>query len=448
MSTPIQLSRIAEMRSWPWLTAALLAVVCTQVARAAEAEPPADYGKAATGDWGGPRARLAGQGVALSTGYVSEAARNQRGGSDQKTRYSDQWSFGTQLDLDKLLGARHGSFELMITHRSGHNLGDDAALGTLQGVQEVYGRGQTWRLTRLSYRQTWFDGGLDLKLGRLPVGDDFAAFPCNFQNLTFCGSQPGNVRGELWYSYPVSQWAARAVATLAADVSVQLGVYQANPRYIDDDYAHHGGLYPNNPSGTTGALIPLEFAWKPTWRELPGSYKIGAWYDTSSADDVLLDTHRRPIATSGGSPLQRNSRRGVYLNFQQQIFGSEKGRGASAFLNVTQSDKATAASMDRQIAAGLTWRGLLQARPGDTVGLAVGSNHVNRRVAEGLAIRNARDGGGRPLPGSEYVVELFYAWTPLPFISLQPNLQVVRHPGGIDTNEAVVVIGLRTSVDF
>ena len=52
------------------------------------------------------------------------------------------------------------------------------------------------------------------------------------------------------------------------------------------------------------------------------------------------------------------------------------------------------------------------------------------------------------MPGSESVGELFYAWVPRPFITVQPNLQFVRHPGGVSTNESVVVVGLRCSVDF
>ncbi len=417
-------------------------------ANAADGEAPQGFASSLTGDWGGQRTRLFERGVGLTLGYVSEAATNTRGGSDEKARYTDQWSFGTKLDLQKLLGFDHAAVELMVTDRNGRNLGDDAALNTLQGVQEVYGRGQTWRLTRLSYRQSWLDGAVDLKLGRLPVGDDFAAFPCDFQNLTFCGSQPGNVRGELWYSYPVSQWGARVKVALGAETTVQLGVYQVNPRYIDDRFAHHQGLYPNNPSGTTGALIPIEFDWKPKPGGLPGSYKVGAWHDTSNANDVFLDTSHQPIALTGGAPLRRNSRGGVYLNFLQQVSGRDKGSGASVFLNITQSDRATAASMDRQIALGVTYKGPFDGRHGDTIGFALGSNHVNGRIADNVRLGNDRTGGARAVPGSESVCELFYAWVPRPFFSLQPNLQYVRHPGGVSSSTAVVVIGLRSSVDF
>ena len=432
-----------------WLQRGLVSAAICGAAAASAQEPAPDFAnKTLTGDWGGLRTRLAARGVDLSLGYVSETATNPRGGSGEKVRYSDQWSFGTKIDLGKLAGQDNASFELLVTDRDGRNLSDDAKLQTLQQVQEVYGRGQTWRLTRLSLRQTWLNGAVDLKLGRLPVSDDFASFPCNFQNLTFCGSQPGNVRGDLWYSYPVSQWGTRLLVALNPEMSVQLGLYQVNPTYVDDHYAHHGGLWPNNPSGTTGALLPLEFAWKPKTGGLPGSYKVGAWYDTSHADDVALDASRQPIALTGGTPLRRHSRRGVYLNAQQQISGQENGSGASVFFNVTQSDLATATSMDRQISTGVTWKGLFDGRPDDTLGVALGSNHVNSRVADRIRLSDALRGTSQPVPSSEGVGEVFYSWVPRPWISVQPNVQYVRHPGGIGSNASILVLGLRSSIDF
>jgi carbohydrate-selective porin OprB len=70
-------------------------------------------------------------------------------------------------------------------------LSDDARLGTLQQVQEVFGRGQTLRLTQFWYDQKFIDGAIDWKIGRITFGEDFAAFSCDFQNLTLCGAQPG-----------------------------------------------------------------------------------------------------------------------------------------------------------------------------------------------------------------------------------------------------------------
>ena len=57
-----------------------------------------------------------------------------------------------------------------MTYRRGKDLGAAANLGVLQQVQEVYGRGQTWRLTQFWYQQSFANGHADLKLGRLTQG--------------------------------------------------------------------------------------------------------------------------------------------------------------------------------------------------------------------------------------------------------------------------------------
>ena len=104
------------------------------------------------GDWGGSRTQLENDGVKFDVNYTMESASNLGGGADTNTsmRYSDQWAFGANLDLEKLLGWQDTQFQATITNRDGRNISEqvgDRRAGMLSSVQEVYGRGQTWRLT-------------------------------------------------------------------------------------------------------------------------------------------------------------------------------------------------------------------------------------------------------------------------------------------------------------
>src|SRR5699024_10489476 len=174
-------------------------------------------------------------------------------------------------------------------------------------------------LTILALGQTFADGRLDWRIGRLPVGVDFHGFSCSFQNLTFCGAQPGNIVGDYWVNWPTSQWATRLKLNTSEHTHVQIGVYQVNPNYVDDRYARRNGWKPDFPDGTTGALIPLEFAWQPLLNGRPGSYKAGVWYSTADGDDLYWDIDHQPIALTGKPPLQHDQRYGGYLSLQQQI---------------------------------------------------------------------------------------------------------------------------------
>src|SRR5262249_53637466 len=232
-------------------------------------------------DWNDLRGMLREQGIDFHIGYVSETATNVKGGDKELWRYTDQWTFATKLDLQKLFGLKHAQFNMVITDRNGRNLSDDAHLGNLQQVQELYGRGQTWRFTEFWYGQQFFDGKLDWKVGKFPEGDDFAAFSCEFLNLTFCGSQPGNVVGSYWYNWPVSQFATGVKVNFKGLGYVQLGAYEVNPGYLQTRYALDLG----SPPGATGVLVPLEVAWLPDFGGLAGSYKFGGWYNSSAAAD-------------------------------------------------------------------------------------------------------------------------------------------------------------------
>lgn len=222
------------------------------------------------GDWGGLRTRLADQGVTFNLGYGSEVAHNFSGGTDHLTRYTDQWVMGTTLDLNKLWGWKGGTFQATVTDRNGRNLGSDANIGNNMLIQEVYGRGQTWHLTQFWLNQKLLDDRLEIKAGRVTVGEDFFSFSCDFQNLTFCGSQPGNLVGSYWVNWPTSQWGTRIKYHTSQETYAQIGVYQVNPNYVNDSWASHNGWKLNNPSGTTGALIPLEFGWLPNLGGRPG----------------------------------------------------------------------------------------------------------------------------------------------------------------------------------
>jgi porin len=400
------------------------------------------------GDWGGQRKQLADQGVVFNFGYVSETAHNFSGGTRHLTRYTDQWVFGTTLDLEKRWGWRGGTFQFTMTDRNGRNLGADANIGNNMLIQEVYGRGQTWHLTQLWLNQKLLDERLELKFGRMTVGEDSASFSCDFQNLSFCGAQPGNLVGNYWANWPTSQWAARIKYHTSKDTWVQLAAYQVNPKYVDDSWARHNGWKPNNPSGTTGALIPLEAGWQPDWRGLPGSYKAGAWYNTSDGNDLYLDVNRNPRGITGLDPLQRSGQFGGYLNFQQQVTGSASGRGATVFLNFTQADRDTA-RLDRQLSLGVQYKGPFADRGQDSVGLALGATHNNRRFADFVRQNNVRTGQDAVAGSSyEYVSELYYAWAPVPSVSLRPNLQYIVHPGGTTRNSNAFVIGLKAILAF
>lgn len=426
--------------------AALLAIGVAAAPVAASADGPPPFDDTLFGDWGGLRTRLLDDGINFSVGYVSETASNVQGGSKTGVRYTDQYTFGSTFDLQKLLGLNNASFQITITDRNGRNLSSDEHLDSLQQVQEVFGRGQTWRITQFWYDQTYFNNALDVKLGRLTVGEDSATFSCQFMNLTFCGAPPGNLVGSYWFNWPVSQWGGRVKVNAPAFGYFQIAAYEVNPSYLSRTYAFNLG----DPPGATGALIPAEIAWLPTFgpAKLPGSYKLGAWYNTSRTADPVDNAQGQLLAIAGGQPLEHNGAYGTYLLLQQKLMnGPTPNQGLSAFLNVTTADRRTA-TIDNQIASGIFYDAPFALRPADQLGIAIGRSHVNGRVAAAEEAENAAALGPVGVQYSEYVGEIYYHFHVIDGLALQPNIQYVHQPGGIAKNTDDIILGLKVSISL
>ncbi|USI75027.1 carbohydrate porin [Sphingomonas morindae] len=392
------------------------------------------------GDWRGIRTWLGDRGVDVTARYGSESGYNVAGGDRKVWRETGQFDVSAKVDLEKAIGLNGGAFQTVLTYRRGYNLDNSAGLPVLQQVQEVYGRGQTLRLTQFWYEQSLADGLFDIKLGRTSPGEDFAAFSCHFMNLSFCGAQPGNLIGDLWQNWPIGQWGAR-LRVEHGDVYGQIGVYEINPRNLNKTFTigHFGGA--------TGVLVPVEIGMVSATRGrgLVGSYKIGAWYSNVKADDVWLDINHNPRLVTGLEPLQRNARYGLWVNLQRQLTGEAKDgkstKGLTVFLNITQADRRTAVT-DNQIAIGLFHKGLLPRVPGDVIGFAVARTNVNGKVARAELLAAP----GQEPQDAEYASELYYAVHPYQWLELRPNFQYIVNPGGYHHMHDVGVLGMKAAI--
>ncbi|HKS14473.1 MAG TPA: carbohydrate porin [Pseudomonas sp.] len=409
------------------------------------------------GDWGGTRSELLRQGYDFTLGYTGEMGSNLHGGfdHDRTARYSDQFTFGSHLDLEKILGWQDAEFQLTVTERHGANISNDRIndprVGGFTSAQEVWGRGQTWRLTQLWVKQKYFDGALDVKFGRFGEGEDFNSFPCDFQNLAFCGSQVGNWVGGIWYNWPVSQWALRVRYNLNEDLYAQVGVYEQNPSNLET-----GNGFKLSTSGTQGALMPIELVWTPRVNGLKGEYRAGYYYSNADAQDVYKDSNGQPAALSGQAYRSSSSKHGFWLGAQQQVTSqaSDASRGLSVFANATMHDKKTNA-IDNYVQAGLVYKGLFDARVKDDIGFALARVHVNPAYRKNARLANQASNladydnpAFLPVQDTEYSAELYYGIHLADWLTVRPNLQYIRHPGGVSQVDDALIGGLKIQSSF
>ncbi|WP_139669540.1 carbohydrate porin [Pseudomonas sp. F16(2018)] len=409
------------------------------------------------GDWGGTRSELLERGYDFTLGYTGEMGSNLHGGysHDHAVRYSDQFTFGVNMDLQKILGWHDTEVQLTVTERHGNNISNDRIndprVGGFTSAQEVWGRGQTWRLTQMWIKQKYFDGALDVKFGRFGEGEDFNSFPCDFQNLAFCGSQVGNWVGGIWYNWPVSQWALRVRYNLNDALYAQVGVFEQNPSNLES-----GNGFKLSGSGTQGAVMPIELVWSPRVNGLKGEYRAGYYYSNAKAQDVLKDSNGTPAAISGAAYRSSSSKHGLWLGAQQQVtaLASDQSRGLSLFANATVHDKKTNA-IDNYVQAGVVYKGPFDARAKDDIGFALARVHVNpgyrknaRLINQANSLDNYDNPGFLPVQDTEYSAELYYGIHLADWLTVRPNLQYIRHPGGVSRVDDALIGGLKIQSSF
>ncbi|MCG8293453.1 carbohydrate porin [Pseudomonas entomophila] len=409
------------------------------------------------GDWGGTRSELLEKGYDFTLGYTGEMGSNLHGGysHDRAARYSDQFTFGVNMDLQKILGWQDTEFQLTVTERHGDNISNDRIndprVGGFTSAQEVWGRGETWRLTQMWIKQKYFDGALDVKFGRFGEGEDFNSFPCDFQNLAFCGSQVGNWVGGIWYNWPVSQWALRVRYNLNDELYAQVGVYEQNPSNLESNNG-----FKLSGSGTQGAVMPVELVWSPRLNGLKGEYRAGYYYSNAKAQDVLKDSNGTPAAISGAAYRSSSSKHGLWLGAQQQVtsLATDQSRGLSLFANATVHDKKTNA-IDNYVQAGVVYKGPFDARAKDDIGFALARVHVNPGYRKNARLINQANGlddydspGFLPVQDTEYSAELYYGIHLADWLTVRPNLQYIRHPGGVSHVDDALIGGLKIQSTF
>ncbi|AUG09579.1 carbohydrate porin [Pseudomonas sp. S09G 359] len=409
-----------------------------------------------TGDWGGERTKLIEQGIDIKADYVGEMGANLHGGyNDDKTgRYSDQFGLGVALDLQKLWGWDNTQAKIQLTNRNGQNISNDRIgdprAGTLSSSMEVYGRGHMVRLTQFWIQHQMFDNKLDVKLGYFGEGEDFNTFPCDFQNLSFCGSQVGNYVNT-WYNWPVSQAAIRVKYNITPELYAQIGAYNQNPSQLE-----HGNGFKLSGSGTKGTVIPVELVWSPKVNSLPGEYRVGYYKSAADAADVREDVNGNDAATTRADYRTRSSKKGYWFVAQQQLtsHNGDSSRGLNIAANATFHDKETNL-VDNYQSLMLVYKGPFDARPKDDIGIGVARLHVNDDVKKNAELLNASNGVNdydnplyTPIRETEYNVELNYGIKVTNWLTVRPNLQYVVQPGGVDKVDNAFVAGLKIQSTF
>lgn len=405
------------------------------------------------GDWDGKRSQLEQEGYKFTASIMNQSAYGLDGGykDDNDFETTSQLTLGSNFDLAKIAGWQDTTANVIITKREGRSLTNesikDPRASQLGNTQEVFGRGEIWRLTQAWVKKGFADNTVQFKIGRMGMSDDFNGSQCEFQNLLLCGGQLGKSIGAIWYNWPVSMWAANVKYQFAPEWNLGVGVYEVN--YDNIKTASNRDGFNLDMNNVEGAIIPVELAWKPKlamFNGLPGEYKLGALYSTAEANDV------------GVAGKVHDSKHSFWINTQQQLTqkGSDPKRGLYVSFHGVLNDKETTMVQSTQQIS-MWYKGPFDSRPNDTVGFGLANYMVNDRVVDRQIATNESRGYTEydafasnyvPVQRDELNVELNYTYHWSPAVMLRPNLQYIYQPAGVKEVDDAWVAGLTMRVNF
>jgi porin len=426
------------------------------------------------GDMFGLRTALGTLGISLGLQDTTEVFANATGGSKQGSSGDGLATLTLGLDAQKAFGWQGGTANASVLWIYGANF-SAFYLDNLQTVSGILAE-PTVRLWELWYQQALLGGAMDVKVGQQSLDQEFMLSQGSSLFLNTMMGWPMLPSADLYAggpAYPLSSLGLRLRARPSGAVTLLGGVFDDNPpggAFDDDSQLRGAERYGAAFNLTTGALLIAEAQYAinqpaegqldsgATSRGLPGTYKLGAWFDTAKFPDQRFDSAGLSLAdpASGGVPRYHWHNDSIYAVADQTVWMSADGAQAIDLFARPMVAPAAQNLIDFSINGGATLKAPLPGRDNDTFGIGFGVANVSAR-ASGLDRDTAFFSGAYlPVRGAETFAEVTYQLQIAPWWQVQPDFQYVWMPGGGIANPATpgtrigneAVFGLRTNVTF
>src|ERR1700758_1876019 len=388
------------------------------------------------GDWGGLRSKLEESGITPRWFLITDVAGNPSGGRDQGATQASSTELSLFFDLNRIAGVKGGSVFISMSQRWGNRLSTQY-VGNVFPEQQIYGF-ETFRVIDVSYQQQLLNDRVELRVGRFATTDDFLDSPYDYGFLSnaFCGSPFGILLDSPGVMAYTGTWAALGKVRPTRRSHVMAAIYNGDPA-MRLNKNHGVDLSFDGPLFAMGE-VGYQFNGLPGDSARLGNYKFGGWYDHATLTDFESGAKKR------GSW-------GYYGLFDQVVlpFGAPgSNRGFGVFGSVTVAPDSHVQQLPLYFTAGVSARGLSDARPRDAIsfGVATGyfSDALKRAQRDGHFL--SPDGG---IQDHETVVEMTYR---IDFhrgaFFVQPDFQYIIRPGGTGRLANAPVFGAQLGINF
>jgi porin len=413
------------------------------------------------GDAGGLRPALDAYGISLGLTETSEVLGSVGGGLARGAIYEGLTQMTLGVDLGKAAGLEGGSLNVSAFQIHGRGLSANYLdnLNVASGIEAD----RSTRLFELWYDQSLWGGAVDLRVGQQSADQEFmlTQYGSLFINASFgWPTLPAVDLPSGGPAYPLATPAVRLKVHPTDALTAMLGVYNGNP----------AGNGPDDPqirdaSGTSfdtddGVFVIGETDYAINQGDnaagLPGTYKLGAWYNSNAAANPYYDAGGLPADGSlPGGPATRRNDWSIYAGMDQLVYraADTKDGGVGVFARIMGAPD-DRNDIDFFVDGGVSYKGVF-GRAGDTIGLGLGLARIGDTAQNGDAAFAAATGSFYPIRTTESVIELTYQAQLTPWWVVQPDFQYIFNPGGgiLDPSgtrvlDDAAILGARTVITF
>jgi porin len=450
----------------------MLAVVALGSPAGAQADPPQGVAPQPTiatslpagGDPTGTRRWLAERGVTFGLVHTVDAFSNLSGGIKRGSIVGGKLEAIVGMDLGRLAGLDGLSFYSNVFQLHGDSGPGRNLVGNINTISNIEAL-PTTRLSEIWLEQQLFNGKASLRAGQLVVDTEFLF--SQYFSFFMSSDWPTNPAVNIpsgGAAYPLSTPGVRLKVDPTPQTTALLGVFNGDPAGQcgrDPELCNRHGLSfrVNDPPYLLGE-VQYRYNQEPTSRELAGGVRFGAWHHFGGFDDLRYDVNgfslASPLSTGIARRLRGND--GVYAVWDQQLYrppGGDANSGVLLFARAAYSTPDRSLN-DFYLDGGIIFAGLIPSRPLDAFGASFLYAHISNR-ARGLD-RDTQLFTGLPVPLRDYELsfDISYAASIVPGWIVQPNLQLVFHPGGhvagnaspIDPIKNAVAVGVRSTMRY
>jgi len=401
-------------------------------------------------------AGVAERGADLSAVYDGEGLANARGGESRGGVYLGALHVLLAVDGDRLLGWPGSTLFLngLVIH-GGHPSG---VVGDAQGVSNLEAPAG-WQIYEAWLQQNLSGNRLSLLIGRYDLNTEFYRLQSAslFLNSSLGVGPEFAQSGQAGPSiFPDPAVGARLAVKPTPNSVVRAAILDGVPI---DRPGRPGG--PAETRGAfrrgdglllvgevalltrpiSGAALPsggtrFRIGRGPAYRPYEGKIAVGGWLYTAAFDDLSAQDLE-------GNPVRHRGSAGAYVVGDGLLYRStvHPGRELRIFAEAGLGD-ARVNRFGAYVGGGVTFAGLWPALENDELGLAVAQA---RNGSHFLELEGRQDIAANRAETTVELTDLFQVGTHL---AIQPDLQVVVHPGTDPTRQDAIVLGLRFEASY